>query len=848
VAQDPSAGVGSLVSEMPPVPVPRVRDVNGARVTEEGDDTVVDLNPADVESKFEAPPMGPEWHTNLADQLNPTQRKAIADRLLEYIDVDKQARKHHFERMRQGLELLGLEDLPEGDVPFDGAATVTDPLIGEAVVQFSSRAIEELMPATGPVKAVIVGEKTNELEEQAERIEDYLNYQLTEEDEGYFWDVDQMLFYLPMSGSAFKKIYPDPITGMTTARYVTAEDFIVPYYAKDLKSASRYAHEFKMQGNDIKRAQVDGYYLEDAQLIKPSALNEETHSSFSDSEEARLVDDREPSAHEDDEVYTFYEVHIDYELPIDDPEAKGAGDVCCPYIITIEKESREVLAVRRNWKKGDRKFQKRIWFVHYKFFPGLGFYGFGYLHIIGALARATSGAMRAVLDTAAMANMPGGFKSKKLKVAGEHRFTLGEWKDVDCSPEDLQQGFLPHPVKEPSPALANTYANLVKRGKEFASVVEVLTGEADNKGPVGTTLALIEQGSKPQSAIHKRLHAAMRQELKLMVQLNYEFMERDAYPYAVAGDKRQVLKQDFDGRVDVMPVSDPNIFSNTQRIAIAQGVLELVKQFNHQFGYKGERAAVKRMLQALRTPDIDELLPDSQPKNFDPVTENQYMATGKPVSVMPTQDDDAHMTIHQMFAQELALSDPELFKLVEPAFMSHRMEHIASRYRKVVEAQLGLELPPIDMMDPQATESLPPEVEVMISQAVAAKMRMAKREQEAASGGPPPTPEQAEAAAVENAKDAETVQKLERDRAAHIEKQKQAREAFELKQEQERASFLAEQRRLDEANRADIERAGAKAEADVANAKKVASARAMVRPPASRSTADSKRTPKPKKT
>lgn len=643
-----------------------------------------------------------------------------------------------------------------------------------------------------------------------------------------------MLFYLPISGSAFKKIYPDPINGMTTGRYVTSEDFIVPYYAKDLRSSSRYSHMFKMQGNDVKRAQVDGYYLKDAQLIKPSITPEESgNNSFSEADKERLVDDREAVVHEDDEIYEIYECHIDYPMPFDDPEAKGANGISCPYIITIEKESREVLSVRRNWKKGDRKFEKRIWFIHYKFFPGLGFYGFGYLHIIGALARATSGAIRAILDTAALSNLSGGFKSKRAKIAGEHRFTLGEWKDVDCSPADLQDAFLPLPAKEPSPALANTYKNLVERGKSFASVAEVITGQADNKGPVGTTLALIEQASKPHSAIHKRLHAAMRQELRAMAALNFEFMDRDMYPYNVAGDKRQVLKQDFDGRVDIIPVSDPNIFSSTQRIAITQGTIQLVKEFPDVFGAEGKREAVKRMLHALRTPEIDKLMPEHGPKLEDPVTENQALATGMPTKVFPTQDDVSHMAIHDDFGAMLATQNPDLWKMVEPAFMAHKMDHIASKYRKDVEKQLGFELPP-------EGEDLPPDIEVQVSQAVAAKIRMSGRAQAA----PGQTPEQMQAGADADAKDSETVQKLERTRADAVEKRHQARAAFEETQRQQRVAFEADQRRQDEEHRAGLQRDSEKADADIANERRIASARAMIRPPASRATADARKSPK----
>jgi len=817
--------VGSFVEELPATS-PKVQRANGALITQQGEETIVDLEPTET-AAFAAPEMDPDWHANLADQLSGTERHAIADQLLEYVVLDKQVREHHFRRIKDGLELLGLKDLPESDTPFDGAATVTDPLIGEAVVQFQSRAIEELFPADGPVKSAILGEVDDEKEEQAQRLEDYMNYQLTVEDQGYFWDVDQMLFYLPMSGSAFKKIYIDPITEMTTGRYVTAEDFIVPYYCKDLQSATRYAHEYTMEGNNIKRAQVDGQFLEDAYLIPSPQIQSDKNVSFTDESMEDVADDRVPVVHEDDEVYKLYEYHIDYEMPFDDPEITEEIDIAPPYIVTIEEESREVLSVRRNWKKGDAKYRKRVWFAHYKFLPGLGFYGFGYLHIIGALAKAASGSLRAILDTAALSNLPGGFKSKKAKVSGEYRFTLGEFRDIDMSPEDLQQAFLPLPVKEPSPALATTYENLIKRGKEFMGTTEVITGGADNRGPVGTTLALIEQSGKPQSAIHKRLHKAMREELSLMAQLNYELMDRAEYPYELGGESKVVLKQDFDGRVDVIPVSDPNIFSSVQRIAQSQGILELVESAPDLYGEKGRKEAHRRMLAALKTPEIDKLLPEDQaPKNLDPVSENQMMATGLPVQVRTTQDDTAHMAVHQQFAEMMAIGDPELWKQVEPVFMSHKMEHLVSQYRKEVEQMLGMELPPFDLYDEAETEDLPPEIEQMLSQAIAAKQRQQKQQEDAERGGPPLSPEEAEAKAVEDAKDAETIQKLERMKAEHQEKQRQAADKHRQEMVQKQEAFTAEETRKDDENKADIER-----EERLAAAKR----RALVQAPSSRS-------------
>ena len=390
------------------------------------------------------------------------------------------------------------------------------------------------------------------------------------------------------------------------------------------------------------------------------------------------------------------------------------------------------------------------------------------------------------------------------------RFTLGEFRDVDMSPDDLQKAFLPLPVKEPSPGLARTYQNLLARGKEFAGTVEVLTGGADNRGPVGTTLALIEQASKPQSAIHKRLHKAMREELKAMAALNFELMEEDRYPYTIGGEEQEVLRSDFDGRVDIVPVSDPNIFSNVQRIAQSQGLLELVQTFREQFGEAGERIALKRMMTALKIPDIDELLPDQEPKNLDPVTENMFMLTGKPAQVQYTQDDESHIQVHRDFFEGFAADNPEMSEQVMPVFMAHQMDHEANKYRKEVEAQLGFELPPADINSPEeGTEDLPPELEVMISQAVAALQRQQKQ----AEGGEAKSPEQAEADAIEAQKDSETIQALERSRELHREKMRQNREDFIQTQEHELHAFASEELRKDEESEAQIERDDDKAEA-----------------------------------
>ena len=768
------------------------------------------------------------WNDNLAKQLSPQERIAIADELTEFYEIDEQVRSEHFERIRDGLRLLGLSEVPASDVPFDGAATVEHPLIAEAMTQFQARAIEEFFPPTGPVKPYIMGEATDEKVKQGERLADYMNYQLTEADDEYYWSTDQMLFYLPMSGSAFKKVYIDPITGMTTSRFVTAEDLIVPYHARSLKTASRYCHRYEMTDNDVFRAQEAGTFIEDARLQPtPQLMTDQGTSLYSDSMED-IADDRMPQQHTDDTVYTHLEYHIDYHMPWDDD-----SDIAPPYIVTVDVDSREVLAVRRNWKHDDLTMQKRVWFAHYKYLPGLGFYGFGLLHIIGSLAKAVSGGIRALLDSAAVANLQGGFKSKEAKIAGEVRFTPGEWIDVDMTADELEKAFFNLPVKEPSTALANLVQTLADEGRRYATTTENMVGEASNQGPVGTTLALIEQGSKVFSGVHKRMHVSARQEFKMMATLNYEFMPEEEYPYEVQGEERTILREDFDGRVDIIPVSDPNIWSSTQRIAQIQAAMELVSLNPELYPRKRLKELHRRMLEAIRIADIDRILPPDKDAALDPVSENMTMLTGGGAQAYPTQDHDAHIAVHMNFAAMQAAENPDLVSELEPIIQAHIMEHKAYKYRQEIEAQLGVDLPYFDLHDPEDNEELPEDLERLISQAVARKLRPP----------PPPAPtpeeqaEQEERQREEDERDMQAIAEIQRGvlkTKAEIDRDKEASEA--------------EQKRKDEESKADIKRKDQESAAKIKREAKEARVKSAFGGPvaAPRSNTSKKRRPKAK--
>ncbi len=798
-----------LLSTMKPMPTfTETEQVTEKNIIRHNDDGTISVIPkgeiaeyADVDHNAESPD---GWNDNLAEELSPQERIAIADELIEYYEIDEQVRDEHFNRLTDGLRLMGLTDEPASDVPFKGAATVQHPMIAEAVTQFQARAIEEFFPPQGPVKAYIVGEATEEKVAQGERLADYMNYQLTEADDEYFWSTDQMLFYLPLSGSAFKKVYIDPITGMTTSRFVTAEDFIVPYHARTLANAPRYCHKYEMPENDVFRAQAAGSFIEDARLEPTPQILVDKNTSFSRYDMEDVADDRSPQQHYDDTIYTILEYHIDYHMPWDQDQ-----DIAPPYIVTVEAESREVLAVRRNWVHDDELMKKRIWFTHYKYLPGLGFYGFGLLHIIGSLAKAVSGGIRALLDSAAVANLQGGFKSKEAKIAGEIRFTPGEWIDVDMSADELSNAFFNLPAKEPSTALATLVQMLADEGRRFATTTENMVGDASNTGPVGTTLALIEQGSKVFSGIHKRMHVSARQEFKMMSTLNYEFMDLDEYPYEVQGEERTILKQDFDGRVDIIPVSDPNIWSAVQRIAQSQAVLELVTADPELYPKKQRKIIHRRMLEALRIPDVDQVLPEDTDSPLDPVSENMNFLVGNPSTVYPLQDHESHIAVHMNFAQQQAAEAPDLVQMLEPVIQAHIMEHKAYVYRAEVEAQLGTQLPYINLDDPSENEELPPDLEQLISQAVAKKLKPP----------PPPAPtpeeqaEQDEAQREEDERDLEVIGKIERGRAesaAGIDRDDEESDAEQKRKDEESKS---EGKRKDIESRAEVRRLDRKARA-----------------------------------
>jgi len=673
--------------------------VGDASVTRRGNNAVVDFNPGAARMSQDD---SDEHSANIMDDIEAQEQANLANTICEWVDIDLESRKDWDMRMEQGMELMGLNNIPLEELPFDGASAVTYPLIGEAVVQFQSRAIEEVFPSEGPVKVKIVGEATMEKTEQSDRVKNHMNFQILDQDRSYFWNVDQMLFYLPLGGSAFKKTYFDPTSEMVVGRFVKSPDFIVPYIATDLASSPRYTHRMFKNASEMKKLFVSGFWTEfDLPKVTPFAADtlDDRDREFRDQ-----ADSRSAEVHADDAVYTVYECHCDLELEGDQERYKREAPL--PYIVTVERETRNILSIRRNWKEADPLFIKRMWFTHYRYLPGIGFYGFGLLHMIGSVAEATSGTIRALLDSAAFANMQGGYVSNDAKMKpGDEHISPGMYKEVNMSAEELNKAFYTPPFKDPSPALAKLFELLVDAGKSFSSSTEVMTGEATNTGPVGTTIALIEQGSKPFSAIHRRLHMAAAEEFKLRAELNYEFLP-DQYPYQVENAEGVVMRQDYDGRVDVIPISDPNIFSSVQRIAQGQALIELSD--GHPQLYN-QMAVHERFLRAIRVPDPDELLQKQTPQRLDPIAENMQMMQSQGANAFIEQDHDAHIAVHINFVNGLA---PEAIELIGPMMQSHLAQHYAYKYFNEANQMLGGQLPPPGTftdeqpMDPQMEQQI----------------------------------------------------------------------------------------------------------------------------------------------
>jgi len=656
-----------------------------------------------------------EFDSNLAEVIDQKEINKQATILLDYYETDRQARSTWEERYKDGLKTL---DADGGMMDSDdqratrGLSQVVHPMIAEAATQFQARAIAELFPAGGPVKTISIGEADDQVREQAIRVKDYMNYQLLEEMPEYFPDVDQMLFHLPLIGQTFKKVWFDPAMKRITSRFVKAENFVVAPESTDLLTSPRYTHVIEMPRNEYNKFVQAGYYLP-----------VEKFSSAGDPNESVVYDIEGISPDEsegNDEVMTLLEMHTNVIWDnIDGGDKDDANFVALPYVITIDFESQTIVSIRRNWLEDDENQKKLNWFVEYKFLPGLGFYGFGLYHLIGGLGKAATGSLRALLDSAAFANMQGGFKLKGRVPGGELDVNPGEYVDLDAAVDDIGKAIMPLPFKEPSGTLFNLLGFVVDAGRRYAAVADLNVGETNPNAPVGTTIAMLEQGSKIFSAIHKRLHYAQSQEFKLIMQINAATMPEEM-SFALSGSSQTIYARDFNERIDVIPVSDPSIFSSTQRIAQAQAILQLAQsapQLHDMY------EAYKRMYEAIRVPDIDEILkkPDEAP-NMDPVDENVSVLLGKPIKAFIDQNHDAHISVHMQFLQDPSLlGNPMAQKTLGPMMIAHIGEHIAMLYRIRMQTATGVELPPMpNIRDPRFKfKDIPPELNNLIAQRAA---------------------------------------------------------------------------------------------------------------------------------
>ena len=629
------------------------------------------------------------FDANLAEYIDETQSRKFSNDLVGAFEADKESRKDWEDTYIKGLDMLGFK-YEDRTQPFEGASGVVHPLLAESVTQFQAQAYKELLPPSGPVRTQIVGQVTPEVQDQAERVKEYMNYQITSVMKEYDPEMDQLLFYLPLSGSAFKKVYYDPILQRAVSKFVTSEDCVVNYMATDLESAERITHCIKMTNNEVRKLQVSGFY-KDVELpsgeVDPSEVREKVNE---------LEGVQKEFANDDDE-HEILEMHVNADVPgFEDP--KG---IKLPYIVTIDKYSQTILSIRRNWNQQDQFMKKISYFVHFKFLPGLGFYGFGLIHMLGGLSRTATSVLRQLIDAGTLANLPAGFKARGMRIR-DHDEPLqpGEFRDVDVTGNSIRESLLPLPFKEPSQTLFALLGFAVDAGKSFAAIADMKMGEGNEQNPVGTTLALLERGTKVMSAIHKRLHYGQKEEFNLLARVFQLYLPPE-YPYQVIGGNRMIKQQDFDDRVDILPISDPNIFSMAQRITLAQQQLQLASS-NPQM--HDLREAYRRMYAAMGVDNIDAILkpnPD-MPEPTGPATENGMVMKGQPPKAFPMQDHPAHIAAHQEFMfTRMVQINPQVYS----ALQAHMSEHIALMAGEQVQQEFGEQLRQLQQAMQQAQQN-----------------------------------------------------------------------------------------------------------------------------------------------
>ena len=645
-----------------------------------------------------------DHNENLADLMEENDLREIASDLIGAFESDRDSRSDWESTYINGLDLLGLKNEDRSE-PWDGACGVFHPVLTEAVVRFQAQAIQEIFPAAGPVKTSVVGQVTDEKSQQSARVRDYLNYLLTEKMTEYRSETEKMLFSLPLAGSAFRKVYYDPNMGRPCSMFVPAEDFVVSYGASDLVTCERATHIMKRTSNEVRKLQVSGFYS-DIDLPDPSPDTGDIERKYN-----QLTGGS--ANYEFDNRHTILEVQAEMDLVgFEDSEYGEPTGIALPYVVSIDKSSREILSIRRNWYEDDPMKMKREHFVHYQYLPGIGFYGFGLIHMIGGLAKSATSILRQLVDAGTLSNLPGGLKSRGLRIKGDDTPIMpGEFRDVDVPGGAIRDNITFLPYKEPSNVLYQLLGDIVTEGRRFASAGDVKAADMNSEAPVGTTLAILERSMKVMSAVQARLHASMRKELRILSGIVRDFGPSE-YPYDIKNG--ELVAEDFDDQVDIIPVSDPNAGTMAQRIMQYQAALQLAVQAPQMYDLP---LLHRQMLEVLGIRDADKIVPlEDETQVTDPVTENMNIINGKPVKAFIFQDHEAHIQTHVSLIEDPKIieimSQSPTAKVSEAAMASHISEHVAFAYRAKIEKELGVPLP-----GPE--EKLPEDIELRLSRLVA---------------------------------------------------------------------------------------------------------------------------------
>ena len=654
---------GEIEAEAVTVETPDL-EIEGVKMTEDGGAIV---NPIEIapENQFDS---------NLAELIDEEDLKIIASDLIGDYKEDKSSREEWHDAYAKGLKLLGF-NYEDRSQPFQGAAGVTHPLLSETVTQFQAQAYKELLPANGPVRVQMIGKSDPQKEQQAQRVQEFMNYQVMHVMEDFDPDLDQMLFYLPLSGSAFKKIYFDSTLDRAVSKFIPSDDLVVPYTATDLATAERVTHVLRRNENEIKKLQVSGMYRDVDIKEQIDDENSQIKSAVN-----KLDGVKPTSTSYSNDNYTLLEIHCELDIP----GFEDDNGIKLPYIVTIDEGSQEILSIYRNYEENDNLKKKKQYFVHYKFLPGLGFYGYGLIHMLGGLSRTATAALRQLLDAGTLANLPAGFKARGLRIRDDDNpIQPGEFRDVDAPSGDLRAGLMPLPYKGADQTLFQLLGFVVQAGQRFASIADQKIGDSvAANAPVGTTMALIERGSRVMSAIHKRLHYAQKIEFNLLAKIFKDFTA-PRYPYQVGDNAVPSIKtSDFDERIDIMPVSDPNIFSMSQRVTLAQTQLQMAQSDPQSHNLY---EAYKRMYQSLGVKDIDAILPPPKsPAPRDPAIENADSLLAKKIYAFRGQDHQSHIDAHRTFMSSILVrANPQATTILQ----SHVMEHISLLAREIVEAE-----------------------------------------------------------------------------------------------------------------------------------------------------------------